>query len=156
MQFYQTRSNAIALFNALLATCIRKSGIHEDWTRVILQSIPIFKVTTSRTHAKFAAWTSRSTRKLVARISKNLAERSTRRLVAVTLITQCNVYLTAVQKEDSDRKEMVTRLIQQFETHPNRDSLKEDSNKTEEFNPFSEKSKEVVTSMENTQIFSKI
>ena len=46
---------------------------------------------------------------------------------------------SAVQKQDSDRKEIVRRMIQQFETHPNRDSLIEDLNKTEEFNPFSEK-----------------
>ena len=45
---------------------------------------------------------------------------------------------SAVQKEDSNRKEVVTRLIQQFETHPNREPLIEDLNKTEEFNPFSE------------------
>ena len=46
---------------------------------------------------------------------------------------------SAVQKEDSNRKEIVKRLIQQCENHPNRDSLIEDVNKTEEFNPLSEK-----------------
>ena len=40
------------------------------------------------------------------------------------------------QEEDSNRKETVKRLIQQFENHPNRDSLIQDLNKTEEFNPF--------------------
>ena len=50
---------------------------------------------------------------------------------------------STVQKEDSIRKDIVERLIQQFENHPNRDSLMEDLNKTEEFNPFSEKSKEL-------------
>ena len=41
--------------------------------------------------------------------------------------------------------------MQQFENHPNQDSLIEDLNKTEEFNPFSEKSKELITSMGNTE-----
>ena len=36
---------------------------------------------------------------------------------------------SAVQKEYSNRKEIVTRRIQQFETHPNRDSPIEDLNK---------------------------
>ena len=45
---------------------------------------------------------------------------------------------STVQKEDSNRKETVKRLIQQFENHPNRYSLIQDLNKTEEFNPFSE------------------
>ena len=57
-------------------------------------------------------------------------------------------YLTStVQKEDKNRKETVKRLLQQLENHPNRDSLLEDLNKTEEFNPFCEKSKELITDM---------
>ena len=51
---------------------------------------------------------------------------------------------STVQKEDPYRKEIVKRPIQQFENHPNRDSLIEDQNKIEEFNPFSETSKELV------------
>ena len=55
---------------------------------------------------------------------------------------------STVQKE-----EIVKRLIQQFENHLNRDSLVEDLNKTEEFNPFSEKLKELITSMGSTEYF---
>ena len=36
---------------------------------------------------------------------------------------------------------------------PNRDSLIEDLNKTEDFNPFSEKSKELIISIGNTEYF---
>ena len=50
---------------------------------------------------------------------------------------------STVQKEDSNRKETVKRLIQQYENHLNRVSLIQDLNKTEEFNPFSEKIEEV-------------
>ena len=39
---------------------------------------------------------------------------------------------STVQKEDYDRREMVKKLIHQFATHPNRDSLMEDLNRTEE------------------------
>ena len=60
---------------------------------------------------------------------------------------------STVQKEDSNRKDTVKRLIQQFENHHNRDSLIQNLNKTEEFNPFSEKSKELITSMGNTEYF---
>ena len=60
---------------------------------------------------------------------------------------------STVQKEDCNRKEIVKILIQQFENHPNRDLLIEDLNKTEEFNPFSEKSKKLITSMGNTDYF---
>ena len=40
---------------------------------------------------------------------------------------------STVQKEDSNRKETVKRLIQQFENHPNRDSSIQDLNKMEYF-----------------------
>ena len=49
---------------------------------------------------------------------------------------------STVQKEDYDRRELVKKLIRQFDTHLNRDSPMEGLNKTEEFNQFSEKSKE--------------
>ena len=58
-----------------------------------------------------------------------------------------------VQKEDSKSKETVKRLIQQFENHPNRDSLIQDLIKTDEFNQFSDKSMELITSMGNTEYF---
>ena len=41
---------------------------------------------------------------------------------------------STVQKEDYDRREMVKKLIHQFDTHPNRDSLMEGLNKIQEFN----------------------
>ena len=48
---------------------------------------------------------------------------------------------------------MVKKLIQHFDTHPNRDSLVEDLNNSEEFNQFSEKSKELISSMGGTEYF---
>ena len=89
----------------------------------------------------------------VARTSKKLAERSTRKLVGVTLIAEFKVYLTQQFRKKTLIAKIVKRLIQQFENHPNRDSLIKDLNKTEEFNPFSEKSKDLITSMGNTEYF---
>ena len=60
---------------------------------------------------------------------------------------------STVLKEEYDRREMVRKLIHQFDTHPNRGSLMEDFNKTEEFNQFSEKSMELIGSMSNTEYF---
>ena len=54
---------------------------------------------------------------------------------------------STVQNEDSNGKEIVKRLIQQNKNHQHRDSFIEDLNKTEELNPFSEKSKELITRM---------
>ena len=45
------------------------------------------------------------------------------------------------------------KLIHQFETHPNRESLKADFKKNQKFNPFSEKWKEFIRSIGNTEYF---
>ena len=58
---------------------------------------------------------------------------------------------STVQNEDPSRKEIVKRLNQQFENRSNEDSLIQDLNKTEEFNPFSEKLKELITSVCNEE-----
>ena len=59
-QLYQTWSYAIALFNTFTCDTYWESDVHEDWRGFILQSVPIPNVTSSRTHAEFASWTSGS------------------------------------------------------------------------------------------------
>ena len=136
----------------------------------MLQSTSIPKVTARRTHAKFAkrenpptitANKACSTMKPVAHFSRTRRkhpEESQRGKYRETCRGNVDYRIpgiphATVQKEDSNRKETVKRLIQQFENHPNGDSLIEDLNRTEEFNPFSEKSKELITSMGNTEYF---
>ena len=60
---------------------------------------------------------------------------------------------STVQKEDDVRRETVKKLTDQFETHPNRESLKADLEKNQKFNLFSEKTKELTRSMGNTESF---
>ena len=104
-----------------------------------IPSVSIPKVTASRTHAKFCimdVWIflipkrehpptikaneARSSRKLVARYEETRRGNVDYRVQGIPHPT--------VQKEDSNRREIAKTLIQQFETHPNRDSLMEDLN----------------------------
>ena len=117
LQFYQTRSNAIALLNTLPAICVEKA---------------VYMKTGEYVSAKFSNL-------------QDYREPYSRRI--------CIMDDSAVQKEDSNRKEIVKRMIQQFENHPCHDSLKKDLINIEEFNPFSEKSKALITSMDNTEFF---
>ena len=55
---------------------------------------------------------------------------------------------STVQQVDGVRRGTVKKLIHQFETHPNRESLMADLDKKQKFNLFSEKSKELIRSME--------
>ena len=47
---------------------------------------------------------------------------------------------STVQQQDTNRRETVKKLIQQFENHPNKEFFLQDLNKNEEINTFSEKS----------------
>ena len=58
-----------------------------------------------------------------------------------------------VQQQDTNRRETVKKLIQQFENHPNKEFFLQDLNKTEEITTFSERSKKLITDMGNTEIF---
>ena len=60
---------------------------------------------------------------------------------------------STVQQQDDTRKEAGNKLIHQFDTHPNREALKADLEKDHAFNAFSEKSKDMISSMENTEYF---
>ena len=61
-----------------------------------------------------------STRKL-------LAVERTRKLVAVKLTSGFKDCYSTVQDQDHIRKDAVQKLIDQFETHPNREALQADS-----------------------------
>ena len=58
LQFYHTRSDAIALLNTQPAICIEKVVYIKIGEDLYCKVFP--KVTASRTHAKFATWTSGS------------------------------------------------------------------------------------------------
>ena len=89
-----------------------------------------------------------------ASIPKKVSDGSTGKPVAVTLTTEFQVYLTQPSiKKTRIAKKPSEGLFQQFENYPNQDSLIQDLNKTEEFNPLSEKSKELITSMGNAEYF---
>ena len=67
--------------------------------------------------------------------------------VAVTL----GIPHSTVEHVDTNRKETVDRLIEQFENHPNRDVFLQDFEKAEEIDHFSEK--DLITDMGYTEIF---
>ena len=144
LQFYQTRSHAIALFNTLPAMCIEKvvyMKTGEDLYCKVYQSprLPraVFTPNLPGSIQPRSKNILRPSKRTMREVRGNSSLEETRR-GNVDYRIQGKPHST-LQKEDSNRKEIVKRLIQQFETHPNRDSLMEDLNKTEEFNPSSEK-----------------
>ena len=61
--------------------------------------------------------------------------------------------LSTVEQEDHTRKEAVKKLIHPFETHPNREALKADLRHNYTYNPVSEKSQDMISSMGNVEYF---
>ena len=55
------------------------------------------------------------------------------------------ILLSTVEQQDTNRKDKVKRLIQQFENHPNKESFLQDLKQTEKINKFCEKSQELIT-----------
>ena len=180
LQFYQTRSHAIILFNTQHAICIEKvvymktgedsnCKIHQSprLPRVVLapkaqygrQDPPNPEARKSTDHHREQSVQYRETcRSLLEGSRCEHPEESQRCLYREACRGNVDYRIpgtphTTVEKEDTNRKETVKRLIQQIENHPNRDSLKKDLNKNEEFNPFSGESKKLITDMDNTEIF---
>ena len=60
---------------------------------------------------------------------------------------------SADEQEDDTRKEVVNKLTHQFETHPDREALKTDLTQNQAYNPFSEKSKNLIHRIGNVELF---
>ena len=142
----------------------RESGEHEVRRRIAQQSVSISKVTAkSCAQAEFASWQDRSNleaRTSVGHQSKESEEYGETRSEEFEETRSGNIGCRAqglphstVQKEDDVRRETVKKLIHQFETHPNRESLMADLNKNQKINLFSEKLKELIRSFGNTEYF---
>ena len=63
------------------------------------------------------------------------------------------VPLSAVEQQDTHRKDKVKKLFEKFENHPNKESFLEDFKQTKEINEFSKKSQDLIADMNNTEIF---
>ena len=144
MQFYQTRSHAIVLHNTLPAICIEKAvcmktkeGLYHKvylsprFPRVVLKTI---SARTSCDHPS-APQSSRET------LCNNVDNRIP------------SILHSAVEQQNTNRRDTVTKLIQQFESHPSKESFLQDLNKTEGIYEFSEKSQKLIADMNNTEIF---
>ena len=63
------------------------------------------------------------------------------------------VPLSAVEQQDTHRKDKVKKLIEKFENHPNKESFLQDFNQTNDIDEFSKKSQDPIADMNDTEIF---
>ena len=161
LQFYQTRSNATILYNTLPTVCIEKvvnmkSGgeLHskmyqppESPQRIVLKP---------KLHHGRQDSTNFEARASVDHLSREYGETRSGRVYGETRCGNIDFRIrglphSAVQQQDDTHKEAVKKLIHLFDTHPNREALNADLEKDQAFNPCSEKSKDMIRSMGNTE-----
>ena len=59
---------------------------------------------------------------------------------------------SAVEQQDAHRKDMLKKLSEMFENHPNKESILQYFKQTKEINEFSNKSQDLIADI-NTEIF---
>ena len=57
------------------------------------------------------------------------------------------VPLSAVEQQDTHRKDKVKQLIEKFENHPNKESFLQDFKQTKEINKFSKESQDLIVGL---------
>ena len=155
LQFYQTRSHAIVLHKTLLAMRIEKvvcMKTKEELYHKVYQSPRLPRVVLKANSQSGQ----QDQQEEDARTSCDhpSASQSSRE-------TWCNnvdyripgKHHSAVEQQDTNRRDTVKKLIQQFESDPNKESFVQDLNKSEEIDEFSEKSQKLIADMNNTDIF---
>ena len=152
----------------------RESGIHEIRRKTVQQSVSSSKTTATspyssricimdvmvlpilkRAHpSTIKAMSAKRTEKPMATAIATEEEKSLGQPDAVTSTSEYKVYHTQpFKRKTMFAEKKVRRLIHQFETHPNRESLMADSDKNQKINLFSEKSKGLIRSVGKTEYF---
>ena len=139
MQFYQTRSHAIVFCNTPNAICIEKAVRIPKLPRVVLKA---------NSQSGQQDQQEQDARTFCDHPSASQSSRE----------TWCNnvayiILHSAVEQQDTKRRDKVKKLIQQFESRPNKESSLQDLNKTGKINEFSEKLQKFIADMNNTEIF---
>ena len=146
MQFHQTRSNAIILYNTLPAMRIEKVVIMKSGEELYgktYQSLiaPQRVVLKPNLNGERQDTTSSDARKSIDHADKHGGTYTETCRGDIDFRIQ-GLPHSAVQEHDHICKKAVQKLIHQFENHPNKEA-----------NPFSEKSKEMIYSMGHMEYF---
>ena len=155
LQFYQTRSHAVVLHNTLPAACIEKAVRMKTTEelyqkvrstpsvpRVVLKSNSQYGLQDPQNQDERSSWEPPSEAKNHGEICNNTVDH---RIPGVPL--------SAVEQQHTTRETKVIRLIEKFENHKHKDSLILDLRQMEKINKFSNKTKDLIADINNTEIF---
>ena len=155
LQFYQTRSHAVVLYNTLPAACIEKAVFMKTQNelyqkmrltprapRVVLKSNSQYGSQDPQNQDARSSWEPSSDSKSYGEIFNNAVDHRI-----------SGVLLSAVEPQNTIRENKVKRLIEKFENHKQKESYLQDFSQTQKINKFSKESLDLIADLNNTEIF---
>ena len=154
LQFYQTRSNAVILFDTLLAEFVEKAicmktkdQLHQRESvilrpRVVLEANSQSGSQNLPVQEARSPWESQQDAESDGETRSNTAD-----------YRMPDVSISAVRLRDARRQNDVTELIEMFEKHQHREQFLKDVSQKQEINKFSEESQTLLVDMNHTEIF---
>ena len=146
LQFYQTRSNAVILYDTLPAEFIEKAICMKTKDQlyqresVILRPRVVLKAN-SQSHKIY-----------LYKKQDHLGNRNKiRRATADYRIP--GISISTVKLQDARQQNNVTKLIEMFEKHQHKEQFLEDMSQKQEIKRFSEESQKLLVDMNSTEIF---
>ena len=138
LQFYQTRSRAVVLYNTLPAACIEKAVCMKTTDelyqkvrltprvpRVVLKSNSQCSLQDTQNQHARSSWDPSSDSKSCGETCNNTVDH----IIA-------GIPLSAVEQQNTTRENKVKRLIEKFKNHKNKEPLIQDVRQTEPINKF--------------------
>ena len=154
LQFYQARSNAVVLYDTLLAEFIEKSicmrtkdHLYQRESvilrpRVVLKAISQSVSQDLLVQEALSSWESQQDAESHGETRSNTADF---RIPGKSIST--------VKLQDARRQNNVTKLIEMLERHQHKEQFLEDMSQKQEINRFSEESQKLLVDMNHTEIF---
>ena len=153
LQFYQTRSHAVVLCNALIAACIEKAvcmktldelcqkvRLTPRLPRIVLKANSQCGQQELRSQDAQSSWDPPSESKRYGETCNNTVD-----------YRISGVPLSSVEQQDTTRENKVKKLIEKFENQ-HKESFHQDLRHTQKINKFSEQPKDLIADINNTEI----
>ena len=154
LHFYQTRSNAVILYDTLAAEFIEKAICMKTKDQlyqresVILRPRVVLKANSQSDSQDLPVqearsfWESQQDAEGYGETRSNTADYRTP-----------GISISTVKLQDARRQSSVTKLIEMFEKHQHKEQFLQDMSQKQEINRFSEESQKILEDMNHTEIF---
>ena len=153
LQFYETRSNAVILYDTLpaefieKAICMKTKDQPYQRESVILRQRVVLKANSQSVSQDLPVQEARSSWE-----SQQDAESNGETLSNTADYRIPSISISTVKLQDARRQNSVTKLIEMFEKHQHKEQFHKDLSQKQEINRFSEELQKLLVDMNHTEI----